>query len=421
MSEWQKVENPVGNGATPAAGGQTAPEEAAGRERAVLPDGEYPPVPPHRPRKRRSDAGKKRTHPEEGPAASTASAGPADACPAPEGAEQAGADSPPAGAAVPGPDEKGEAVLPQPAVAARKRSGGWSSPAVEVSERPASAGTGAAAFSPVRYTRAGQRRGQRRWAAPLGLLILLLAAVGVVALVVTGIRAIRNAQDDTALKEELYDFLLPVMQQMPGAFESPDDTEQDALILAAIWRVTNAERIRQLQEKDSVSRYSIDDNGRMLVPLEEINESYAYLFGEEATPKHHSIGEEGTSFAFDYDPEEDCYHVPIISSSSIYIPVVDTLKKKGDTIEVRVGYVPSSKIGVDDKGEEIPPTPDDAAIFQVYTVQRADEDGWKLLSVEDEGSSAATTSTAAVTTSGTASTGSTGTTTTAAAATTTAA
>ena len=470
MSEWQKVENPVGGGhpAPPkkedrVSGGENAPGESS----AVQAEMEYTPIAPRRPRKKRSDAGKKRAKPlPDTAAAETAPPGEGNNVPAegerkasePSSAEAAMSGVPSAVSepdAVPShmearPAEENsaaalaqakevepastaaQAVPPSPVSsgpAEEKPAGGWKKTAVEaprISEaaiRQSSSETGtqdgapglgvaSPSLSSARYTRTGQRRGQRRWAAPLGLLVLLLAIVGVVALVITGINAIRKSQDDTALKEELYDFLLPVMQYNPTAFENPDDSRQDALILAAIWRITETERIRQLQEKDSASLYSIDDDGRMLVPLEEVNESYAVLFGKDAKPYHHTIGEEGMSFTFQYDPDEGYYHVPLISSTSMYTPLVDTLKKKGDTIDVRVGYVLTTKIGIDDKGKEIPPTAADADHFQIYTVQRVGENGWKLLAVADEGGSPATTTMVAVTTTttGTATSGSTSTT-----------
>lgn len=450
MSEWKKIENPVASG-------------ASDPDADLLGSGALA-VPPHRPRKKRSDAGKKRAKPapsaagegtpaaeaaslesagQQGQAAPSASAGRAEggAGPAPEApdspakaggaapaAESEGepkpaespAESPETGPsaepplktpAADSPPEEGAAPEPSAAedstAAGDGAAHGWvraaagtPEPAAAPSSAPQADGPAPAgkAAASARYTRTGQRRGRRRWAAPLGLLILLLAAVGVVSLAVSGIRAVQKSQDDTALKEELYDFLLPVMQYIPSAFESVDGNQQDTLILAAIWRVTNAEQIRQLQEKDSVSRYASDDLGRMLIPLEEINASYAVLFGEDAEPYHHTIGEEGMSFTFEYDPDEGCYHVPIVSSSSMYVPVIDTLKKKGDTIEVRVGYVLSTKIGIDDRGEEIPPTAADADYFQIYTVQQVGEDGWKLLSIADEEGSSRTTSIAAETT-----------------------
>lgn len=435
MSEWKKVENPVGDGAASpspeetetAPAGSAFPEEAA-------------PVPPHRPRKRRSDAGKKRPSPPETGAAepSPASSAPASseedsepASPAQEPAESTGRPSSPAGSPAPAEDagkreaaEAAEAPAPAGGKSGRGRQkdpsapaeapeprGGWTSPAAPPlkpdaapspegteSALPADGGSSPAAeaaLSSLRYTHSGRRKGRRIWAAPLGLLVLLLAIVGVVALVMTGIHAIQDAQDTTALKKEMEDFLLPVMQYNPTAFEDVNDSKQDALILAAIWRITEAERIRQLQEKDEGFSYASDDNGRLLIPLEEVEESYAYLFGEDAVPYHHTIGEEGMSFTFEYDEEQGCYHVPVTSSTSMYVPFVDTVKKRGNTVTVRVGYVLSTKIAIDDKGEEIPPTADDADHFQTYTVQQVGEDGWKLVSIANEGGSQSTTTTTA--------------------------
>ncbi|MDD3693372.1 MAG: hypothetical protein PHX02_05645 [Oscillospiraceae bacterium] len=234
-----------------------------------------------------------------------------------------------------------------------------------------------------RYVPHGRRRGRNSLAAPLGFIVLLLAVVGFVSIIIAGIRAVEHARDDTELREELYDFLLPVMQYNPEAFTDVNKTKQDALLLAAIWRVTEAERIRQLIDGSGVSNYAIDDSGRMMIPIEEIDESYAYLFGEDAIPYHHTIGDEGKSFTVEYDKDNGNYHVPN-TSTSLYVTVIDSLKKKKDKIMVRVGYVLSTKIGRDEKGELVDPTPDMAEKFQVYTVQKTSEDGWKLISITDE-------------------------------------
>lgn len=241
------------------------------------------------------------------------------------------------------------------------------------------------AMETPRYTHHGRRRGRNSLAAPLGFIVLLLAVVGFVSIIIAGIRAVERARDDTELREELYDFLLPVMQYNPEAFTDVNKTKQDALLLAAIWRITEAERIRLLIDGSGVSNYAIDDNGRMLIPVEEIEQSYAYLFGDDAIPYHHTIGDEGKSFAVEYDNDNGNYHVPN-TSTSLYVTVIDTLKKKKDKIMIRVGYVLSTKIGRDEKGELVDPTPDMAEKFQVYTVQQIDEDGWRLISITDEDS-----------------------------------
>lgn len=247
--------------------------------------------------------------------------------------------------------------------------------------------------SPLRYTAGGRRRGRYRFAAPLGLLVLILSVVGLVSLVGMGINAYKRSQDNTPLRNEMNDFLSPVMQYKPEAFTDINESKQDALLLAAIWRVTDAENIREEKEKTTISNYQTDDLGRMLIPISEIEQSYSYLFGPDAVPYHHTIGDEGQSFTIEYDKDQGYYHVPFISSSSIYVPVIDTVKQKGDTVTVRVGYVLTTKIGVDDKGKNIDPTPDMADIFQNYTVKRSGTEGWKLVSVADEKTTASASTT----------------------------
>lgn len=238
--------------------------------------------------------------------------------------------------------------------------------------------------SPLRYTAGGRRRGRYRFAAPLGLLVILLTLVGAVSVVYAGVRAIQKSQDDTALRDELYYFVQPLAQYNPSAFTDVNETKQDALLLAAIWRVTEAESIRLRQDSDAVSAYALDDLGRMLIPVSEIEASYLELFGSGSTIYHHTIGEEGQSFTVEFDEAASVYHVPSMSTS-MYVIVLDTVKKKGDSYAVRVGYVLSTNIAIDNHGNEIKPTSDMAEYFQVYTVQRVGETGWRIVSIADEG------------------------------------
>ena len=237
-----------------------------------------------------------------------------------------------------------------------------------------------------RYGMTGRRRGRRRYAAPLGFLVLVLAVVGVVALAVSGVRAIRRSQDDTALREEIMEFLEPVTLYNPAAFTDINDNPQDALLEAAVWKVTEQERIRQLKEKDEVCAYPLDDLGRMVIPQDEIRLAYDSLYGGDAIIQHHTVGEAGASVALEYDGDSQCYHVPFGAfggSSSLYVPMLDTLTRKGDTLTARIGYVPAANIAVDEKGNDIPPTIDMAASIQLYTLKERGAT-WKLVSIADE-------------------------------------
>ena len=221
-----------------------------------------------------------------------------------------------------------------------------------------------------------KRHRRIRYAAPLGFLVLLFALIGVISVVITAIGWIVQANDDTALREELYTFLDPVMQFCPSEFDSVDDTEDaDPLLLAAVYRVSEAERIRQLRERDEECAYPVEETQyRMIVPQTTIEESYRYLFGE-ATLTHRTIGD------VEYKTENNCYYVPMTINTSGYKPVLGKITHKRDVYTVQVAYVSVADIQYDERGNAIEPTIDMAKYSQRYTVRQNDDGGWTLLSV----------------------------------------
>lgn len=230
-----------------------------------------------------------------------------------------------------------------------------------------------------RYSRSGKRRGKFAYAAPLGMLISLLAIVGVVALVFTGISAIRSATDTSALKEEFYYFLEPVLTYNPEPFENIEETEQDAFLSAAAYRVSLAEQVRMLVEADESCRYAVDDQGRIAVPLAELEASYNALFGPASPLTHRSLDDDGLTFS----SADNCYYVPFQSLDSGYVPVVDTVTHRGSTYTVRVGFVANNDIKLDAHGNRLDPTADMATYYQTYTLVEYDG-GYYINACADE-------------------------------------
>ncbi len=221
-----------------------------------------------------------------------------------------------------------------------------------------------------------KRRRHIRYAAPLGFLVLLFAVIGVVSVIVTSIGWIVAAQDDTALREELYVFLDPVMQFCPSTFDKVESaSDPDSLLLAAAYRVTEGERIRQLREKDEESRYEVETTlYRMIVPEKDIAASYRALFGD-AKLKHRSVGTE-----IEYNADKKCYYVAMSINTSGYTPVLGKISAKKDVYTVEVGYVAVADIEYDERGRALEPTMDMAKYRQTYTVEKQ-EKGWTLQSV----------------------------------------
>lgn len=217
--------------------------------------------------------------------------------------------------------------------------------------------------------------------AALGFVMFGLAIVGVVSLVKLGLD--NAAAERAALQQDLTYFIQPLTYYTPSAFETPDDTDQDSLILSAIYRVTEAERIRQLKEKDMQYAFEMDEYSRLLIPVDKITAEYAALYGAKAEPYLHTIGDPETPYStYAYDEEKGIYAVPIDSSESLYDIFVDKMTVQGDVFVLEVGYVQTANLDVDDRGNYVAPTRKDAQYLQSITVQQTDK-GFQILSVAD--------------------------------------
>ncbi len=242
----------------------------------------------------------------------------------------------------------------------------------EYTVQPATAETAEAARTEEtrpsrRYDRQGFRRGRYGYAAPVGWLISVLCLVGAVAIVMGGVSLFHRPGNDEALKEEFYYYLEPVLSYTPEPFEDVTLVEQDAFLQAAAYRVSLAEQNRMLSENDESCRYAVDDAGRIVVPVSELEAAYDALFGTLSPLTHRSLEADNLL----YSAADKCYYVPFQSLQTGYTPVVDTVKKKGDTYTVRVGFVANKDVKINEHGKQVPPTADMATYVQVYTLKKA--------------------------------------------------
>lgn len=235
-----------------------------------------------------------------------------------------------------------------------------------------------------------QRRARTRrskLAAPLGFVLILLATIGLFTLVDLTIDGIRSLNKTDELAEKAFDFLEPVLVQAPASLESVKDNERDDLLLSAIWQVLDDERIRQLQEHTTDGQYLLDENGRYILPIEDVNAAYATLFGEKAEPYHHTIGSpDAPALLTEYDGEAGCYYVPTSMAASLYYNILIDADKNGDTLSLVIGFVPTMDVAYDDNGEIIEPEADAAVYQQVFTVTIINKDTgeFALKSITDQ-------------------------------------
>ena len=222
-----------------------------------------------------------------------------------------------------------------------------------------------------RVNKNGDRRGMHRYAAFIGFLVVVLALVGLVSIVRDSVSLVRYFTDDTALRTELYDYVEPMLMQTPvEAFDNINKTKQDAVLLGTFWRIAQDENIRILVEGVEAAAYELDDLGRMIVPIETVLRVWQGLFGQDAEFPYRTVGEAGTLFAYEYDEEKQVYHIPAASDNIVYTSVVESLTKKDGLYHLRVAIVPTVDLGYDYKGDVNPATPDKAAYFETYVIER---------------------------------------------------
>ena len=245
-----------------------------------------------------------------------------------------------------------------------------------------------------RHTSRGTRRGQRRFAALVGLIVIMFAIVGVISIGILSVKLIKKATDHTELMIELRDLAAPLTEYQPQAFNSLENADDATLLRAAIFRITETERIRQLGEKkasenhEAKSIYALDEYGRLVVPVEEVNEAFEAMFGTSVSPHHQTLsknkkGEDsGVAYTVEYDKANACYYAPISEYGSNYTTLVDDIKLRGKEARIRVNYALTADLPIDKYGNDLPPDKNTITSSQWVVFQK--EGGqWTITAVED--------------------------------------
>lgn len=245
-----------------------------------------------------------------------------------------------------------------------------------------------------RRTSRGTRRGQRRFAALIGLIVIMFAVVGVISVGILSVKLIQKATDHTELMIELRDLAAPLTEYQPQAFDSLDNADDATLLRAAIFRITETERIRQLGEKktsknhEAKSNYKLDEYGRLILSVDDVNEAFEAMFGTSVTPHHQTLSKDkkgedsGVAYTVEYDKANACYYAPISEYGSNYTTSVDAIKLRGKEARIRVNYALTADLPIDKYGNDLPPDKGTITSSQWIVFQK--EGGqWTITAVED--------------------------------------
>ena len=288
---------------------------------------------------------------------------PAEAAPTEQPAEE-----PPAEAAAP---------AEQPAVKAPAEA---AAPAEQPAEEvPAEAAAPAEKAEEPAQKKPRKKRGKHRYAAPVGGAYILLALIGVIAVIYGAVQLYGKLTDNSKLLRQIERQIQPVMMFDPVPFDNIQDVDNKVLVKTSIW---------SCMYSDKRGSYTYDDNGMILIPVSDVEVAAVKLYGPEVKLTHTSLDEDGISYT--YDAENNVYRVPMMAQGGYYTPMVVDMQKNGDVYEVTVGYVaPGASWTTTEDGDSYTPTPDK---YMIYRMKKEDGE-YYIVGIKDPGEAPVDTTT----------------------------
>lgn len=214
-----------------------------------------------------------------------------------------------------------------------------------------------------------KRKGQSKLAFPLGLIIIILAVVGVIFSVGAGIDSIKNLTDNSEKKIEYETMLVPVVMYDPDMFDDVSAASLDQLTVCAVWGVIKDESIYP-------GKYETDDQGNIMIPAQEVTKKFAELFGNDVVPTH--IGVKGNFDEFSFNEQTQCYLVASAGTMPLFTPDVIDIEKKSNTVVLTVGYLSAEAWAQDSAGNFIEPEPSK----YVKVTLRENESGYYISAIQ---------------------------------------
>lgn len=201
----------------------------------------------------------------------------------------------------------------------------------------------------------------------LGLVCVILAIVGVVAIIST---CISNIGGSKSSKKKFARAVYPAVIMNINPFENPSELPNDQILSAAIWSV--------IIDDNKLSKYP-ERMGVVTIPAVDI-ENFAFeLFGEDIPELvHTTVGSVESKFY--YNTESQSYNIQVKPDTFTYSPEVTSVFRKDGKYIVNVDYI-----------EEHPEWMDKSVSKTVqFRLSKNNDGGYKIDSMEVESESSST-------------------------------
>lgn len=184
--------------------------------------------------------------------------------------------------------------------------------------------------------------GKRKGYLILGVLVIILAIVGLISTVSFTVDKFKAFADNTQQKTEFARFIYPVVICDPAPFGQSVKLRSDTVITAAIWDIILYE---------DKSKYESDFD-MIIVPELDVEQHAAKLFGTGLSIKHQSIL--GADIQFYYNEDIKSYRIPANPKYFTYSPYIEDITRVGESYTITVGYVSPTPAWLTLTGDETP-------------------------------------------------------------------
>lgn len=191
------------------------------------------------------------------------------------------------------------------------------------------------------------KHGSHKAAFPIGLIVVILAAIGVAAIVVGAVKGISGAVAESRSYDEYNTLLTPVVLIDPDPFDDVTNADMNQLIEISIWSL--------LKSDISPDKYTSTESG-LSIPKADVEAQFKKLFGTEITPVHATV--EGYGYEFTYDDVAGTYTVPLTGIVPIYTPEVVDKSTSSGTVVLTVACLAGDAWEQGENGEMVKPAPD---------------------------------------------------------------
>ncbi len=193
-----------------------------------------------------------------------------------------------------------------------------------------------------------KHKGTHKAAFPVGSLIIILAAIGIVTIVISAAKGIGTVVEKSKHYEEYNTILTPVVLIDPDTFDDITKADMTQLMEITIWSL--------LKSDIAPDTFESNESG-LVVPKADVEKEFVELFGTEVTPVHQTIEGYG-GLEFVYDTKTESYTVPLTGITPIYTPQVVDKTTSSDTVVLTVACLAGDAWEQGENGDMIAPAPD---------------------------------------------------------------